>query len=111
MKRNHLMLLLPIFTLALLFRGFFVSEAYAYLDPGMGLGMSPDYFEYNPVYTANNDQCVLFCDSYGYEPQWAKSMGVYQAASKCTIILNDWENSNPDDQSWCTELAGYLVGQ
>ena len=79
--------------------------------PAMGLGMSPDYFEYNPVYTANNDQCVLFCDSYGYEPQWAKSMGVYQAASKCTIILNDWENSDPDDQSWCTELAGYLVGQ
>ena len=36
MKRNHLMLLLPIFTLALLFRGFFVSDAYAYLDPGSG---------------------------------------------------------------------------
>ena len=36
MKRNHLVLLLPIFTLALLFRGFFVSEAYAYLDPGSG---------------------------------------------------------------------------
>ena len=36
MKRNHLMLLLPIFTLTLLFRGFFVSEAYAYLDPGSG---------------------------------------------------------------------------
>ena len=30
------MLLLPIFTLVLLFRGFFVSEAYAYLDPGSG---------------------------------------------------------------------------
>ena len=36
MKKNHLMLLLPIFTLALLLRGFFVSEAYAYLDPGSG---------------------------------------------------------------------------
>jgi hypothetical protein len=24
----------PLFTLALLFRGFFVSDAYAYLDPG-----------------------------------------------------------------------------
>ena len=59
----------------------------------------------------NTSQCVLFCDSYGYEPQWAKSIGVYQAASKCTTILNNWENSDPDDQSWCTELAGYLVGQ
>ena len=36
MKKNYLVLLLPIFTLALLFRGFFVSEAYAYLDPGSG---------------------------------------------------------------------------
>ena len=36
MKRNHLVMLLPIFTLALLFRGFFVSEAYAYLDSGSG---------------------------------------------------------------------------
>ena len=77
--------------------------------PAMWFGMSPDYFEYNPEYTTNNDQCELFCDSYGYEPQWAKSMGVYQAASKCTTILNNWENSDPDDQSWCTELAGYLV--
>ena len=30
------MLLLAVFTLALLFRGFFVSEAYAYLDLGSG---------------------------------------------------------------------------
>ena len=59
--------------------------------------------------TTNTGQCVLFCDSYGYEPQWAKSMGVYQAASKCTTILNNWESSDLDDQSWCTELAGYLV--
>ena len=57
----------------------------------------------------NNNSCVLFCDSYGYEPYWAKSMGVYQAASKCTTILNNWESSDLDDQSWCTELAGYLV--
>ena len=53
--------------------------------------------------------CVLFCDSYGYEPQWAKSMGVYQAASKCTTIMNNWESADSDDLSWCTELAGYLV--
>lgn len=33
---NYLALLLPIFTLALLSRGFFVTEAYAYLDPGSG---------------------------------------------------------------------------
>jgi len=26
----------PLFTLALLFRGLFVSDAYAYLDPGTG---------------------------------------------------------------------------
>lgn len=29
-------LLFPIFTILLLFRGFFVSDAYAYLDPGSG---------------------------------------------------------------------------
>ena len=29
-------LLLPLFTISLLFRGFFISEAYAYLDPGSG---------------------------------------------------------------------------
>ncbi len=29
-------LFLPLFTLTLLFRGFFVSDAYAYLDPGSG---------------------------------------------------------------------------
>ena len=61
--------------------------------------------------TTNTGQCELFCDSYGYEPYWAKSIGVYQAASKCTTILNNWESSDLDDQSWCTELAGYLVGQ
>ena len=77
--------------------------------PAMWFGMSPDYFEHNPAHTANGDQCVLFCDSYGHEPQWAKSMGVYKAASKCTTILNDWESSDPDDQSWCTEFAEYLI--
>ena len=35
-KHNYLYTVLPIFTLALLFRGFFVTEAYAYLDPGSG---------------------------------------------------------------------------
>ena len=29
-------ILLPLLTLALLFRGFFVSDAYAYLDPASG---------------------------------------------------------------------------
>ena len=43
--------------------------------PAMWLGMSPDYFEYNPAYTENNNQCVLFCDSYGYEPYWPNHLG------------------------------------
>ena len=35
MKRNYYVLF-SIFTLILLFRGFFVSDAYAYLDPASG---------------------------------------------------------------------------
>ena len=76
--------------------------------PAMEFGLF-DYSDYDSGNTVNNDQCILFCDSYGYEPQWAKSIGVYQAASKCTTILNNWESSDIDDQSWCTELAGYLL--
>ena len=43
--------------------------------PAMELGISPDYFDHNPQHTTNNSQCSIFCDIYGYEPQWAKSMG------------------------------------
>ena len=78
--------------------------------PGMELGLSPDYFDYNSKITANNDQCLLFCDSYGYEPYWVKSMGEYQVITKCTVIFNNSESANPDDLSWCYELTGYMVG-
>ncbi len=73
------------------------DELYEYaLSPG---GVSSD----------SNSQCHIFCDIYGYEPQWAKSMDVYQAAGVCMSIFNNSEQASDDDLSWCYELAGYLV--
>jgi hypothetical protein len=34
--KKHYRVLIPLFMISLLFRGFFVSDAYAYLDPGTG---------------------------------------------------------------------------
>ena len=49
--------------------------------------------------------CVLFCDSDGYEPKWAKSMGEMQA------IMNCWDvgSLDSDDLGWCLEFSGYMM--
>ena len=55
-----------------------------------------------------HSSCALFCDSTGYEPQWAKTMGEWQASSKCMSIM-DFENYGTRDYDWCTELNGYML--
>ncbi len=55
----------------------------------------------------SNDQCSLFCDSNNYEPVWAKSMGKYQATSKCQSIVI--ENFQSKDGKWCIELLGKIL--
>lgn len=57
--------------------------------------------------TDTNIDCVLFCDSAGYEPNWAKSMGEHQAQSKClNVIVGEFGTS---DYNWCNEFNGYLL--
>lgn len=51
--------------------------------------------------------CVLFCDSAGYEPQWAKSMGERRAHSKCATLVTVDDYGARD--YWCSEFFGYMV--
>ncbi|MCY4490736.1 MAG: hypothetical protein OXC46_04635 [Thaumarchaeota archaeon] len=51
--------------------------------------------------------CSLFCDSTGYEPTWAKSMGTSQATSKC-LTIDDYESKDAD---WCLEFHGWKTDQ
>ena len=55
----------------------------------------------------SNNQCSLFCDSNNYEPVWTKSMGKYQAMSKCQSIVIDAYQSK--DGKWCIELLGKII--
>ncbi len=56
---------------------------------------------------ATASQCALFCDSDGYEPEWAKSMGEEQAKNKCiNLVVADYSSR---DAKWCVEYAGYQL--
>lgn len=63
-----------------------------------------------PLPPQATQNCSLFCDSTGYEPQWAKSMGTWQAQSKCMTLV-DLENLGTADDDWCTEFGGYLMDE
>lgn len=64
---------------------------------------------YDDTLATGHASCVLFCDSSGYEPQWAKSMGENQAISKCTTLVAN-EYGTPDS-NWCIEFSGYVLDQ
>lgn len=53
--------------------------------------------------------CSLFCDSTGYEPQWAKGMGEFQAQMKCLQSISDAYGT--PDSNWCVEFSGYTLDQ
>ena len=64
---------------------------------------------YDAVVLADvSDNCALFCDSAGYEPSWAKSMGQNQASSKC-LGVNTPSSIGSADWNWCNEYNGYLL--
>ena len=50
-------------------------------------------------------QRVLFCDSTGYEPGWAKSIGEQQTLNKC-MAIDDYDSR---DWDWCLEFGGYVM--
>ena len=80
------------------------------LEENFGWFPMNDFGEYvSTEYLIEKDTCNIFCDINDYEPQWAKNMGPYQAASRCTTIMNNWENSDEWDVQWCTELSGFLL--
>ncbi len=60
----------------------------------------------NTLTNPTTQTCNLFCDSRGYEPQWAKSISEETAFNTCidTIPLD-----NSPDSLWCDEFIEYLV--
>ena len=72
-----------------------------------------DVLDDNVKHTTNSNQCSLFCDSSGYQPNWVGSMGQWQALSKCESILvsaNDYfEYLQSKDEIWCEELTGWQM--
>lgn len=63
---------------------------------------------YDDNLTTDRASCVLFCDSTGYEPQWAKNMGKWQAHSKCMTLIGV-EDPGTRDFNWCDEYFGYML--
>ena len=52
--------------------------------------------------------CIIFCDSTGYEPRWAKTMGQNQAMQACWSVGLSPDYSSKD-WKWCNELSGYVM--
>ena len=67
-------------------------------------GSTPDQTSM-PEPTSTNT-CYLFCDSTGYEPQWAKSANSDAAVRACTNVI-PFNNSN--DSLWCDEFFEYYL--
>jgi hypothetical protein len=59
------------------------------------------------VLLSNQSFAVDFRDSNGYTPNWAKSLGPYQALNKCSTIINEITK----DGNWCFEWTAYVVDQ